>query len=61
VGLVSLTARRTRLRQPSVARGLAALQEAFEPEVEHRVEAEEREEDGRSTATRPGDEGEGPR
>ena len=60
-GLAALGSKRARFRSPSASAALSALQEAVEPEVEHRVEAEEREEDGRSTAPRPGDEGEGPR
>jgi hypothetical protein len=60
-GLAALGSRQARFRSPSAARGLAALQEVVEPEVEHRLEAEFREEDGRSAAPRPGDAAGGPR
>jgi len=60
-GLVSLSSRRARFRSPSAARALAAMQEVVQPEVEHRVEAEERQEDGRSAARSAGDEAAGPR
>ncbi|MBN1336110.1 MAG: hypothetical protein JXB39_09130 [Deltaproteobacteria bacterium] len=58
--LAAFTSRRTRWRNPSAARALATLQEVFEPEVEHRVEAGQAEEEGRGPARRDGDAAGGP-
>ena len=61
VGLAALGSKRARFRSPSAARALGALQEAVEPEVEHRVEADRRMEEEGDPAGRREDGESGPR